>query len=1052
MAERFEFSEGTSNKFWTINLEGSSYSVHFGKIGTAGQVQTKSFGSAAEAKVAYDKLIAEKTKKGYRRIGDTEIPADLEARPTSAGTKAAKAEMEQVKPAVSTAVAERPPAPNHKDNEPDETAENLRTIIQTSPAVKHQGPSVRQIKLDPIDWNWATWRPRNPLPKKQPRPFDIDKLRAELQQMPADLSQWQPTWDKKKLTICDWTRAEAEFWLFVATQSNKAGQFLDLHGDLSQDSIRKQKREKLAQLAVESKLGEPKPASYYAQLMNQQLNNYWSHMHTPFMLPFFATFTAIELAELMEGLSADVNRVLMICFREYKMPYMTDDEIQEVRAWLKPKLNPQNFDRQPAPYLMASAMGMHDEIRAIIEPAQPYTQAGVANMFQRVSLHHDVIFGLGSADELEHHWRRLKLKPLNAGHARGLVACLEERCVDIIREWVNSPHGDKDMARKAFPVLAAVEAPETAVEMLHLATKSKVQGLASAWLEKFPDWTVEKLLPEAKGRGDLAEHAREFLKDLHAKGYTEGLPAEMKQELERLCVAPEDKLELHTDATAPAWLKEVMAAMKAAKSPKLPPWADPRTLSAVVVDGRRLNPEQVEALLAGLQASTWANVHPIVSAFQTNLERRACERMIWDLFERWMRNDAPPKDKWALTSIGLLGGDECALKITPYVRAWPGASQHQRAVLGLECLRYIGTETALMQINGIAQKLQFKALKQRAMECIEEIARDKGLSREQLEDRIIPDCDLDENGSKIFDFGARQYKFVLSSELKPMVKDPDGKLKTDLPKPGAKDDAALAAQAVSDWKLMKQQIKEVAKIQAFRLEQSMIAGRRWSAEDFEHLMVKHPLMINLLRMLIWASYDDKNEVTKTFRVTEEQTYADENDRDMSIDGFKQIGIVHAAHLSDELKSKWGEILSDYEIVAPFQQLGRTVMTLTKEELQGHEIKRFDKKILKAVVIVGALEKNGWSRGEAADGGMFTEHYKYFQGADVTAYATYEGIGMQWIMDSPDQAIESCFFEPGKPTKEWYRDAKGAMPLDKVDPVVVSEVLRLLTALTSKAEE
>ena len=48
------------------------------------------------------------------------------------------------------------------------------------------------------------------------------------------------------------------------------------------------------------------------------------------------------------------------------------------------------------------------------------------------------------------------------------------------------------------------------------------------------------------------------------------------------------------------------------------------------------------------------------------------------------------------------------------VRAWPGESQHQRAVLGLECLRAIGTDVALMQLNGIAQKLSFKGLKARA--------------------------------------------------------------------------------------------------------------------------------------------------------------------------------------------------------------------------------------------------------------------------------------------------------------------------------------------------
>src|SRR6185312_3551948 len=143
---------------------------------------------------------------------------------------------------------------------------------------------------------------------------------------------------------------------------------------------------------------------------------------------------------------------------------------------------------------------------------------------------------------------------------------------------------------------------------------------------------------------------------------------------------------------------------------------------------------------------------------------------------------------WALLAIGHLGGDGSALKLTPLLRAWPGESQHQRAVSGLECLRAIGSDTALMQLNGIAQKLKFQGLKKKAQEFMEAIATDRGMSRTQLEDRIVPDLDLDERGTRIFDFGSRQFTVVLDADLKPVVRDESGKLKSDLPKPGAKDD------------------------------------------------------------------------------------------------------------------------------------------------------------------------------------------------------------------------------------------------------------------------
>lgn len=62
----FQFSDAKSHKFWTIDVQGSSFTVTYGKVGTAGQTQAKSFPSAEKAQAEADKLIREKTGKGYR--------------------------------------------------------------------------------------------------------------------------------------------------------------------------------------------------------------------------------------------------------------------------------------------------------------------------------------------------------------------------------------------------------------------------------------------------------------------------------------------------------------------------------------------------------------------------------------------------------------------------------------------------------------------------------------------------------------------------------------------------------------------------------------------------------------------------------------------------------------------------------------------------------------------------------------------------------------------------------------------------------------------------
>src|ERR1044071_6491608 len=70
---RYEFSEGSSNKFWDITLTGKSFTTTYGKIGANGQTTIKPFGSDADAKKEHDKLVAEKTKKGYKRVGGGKV-------------------------------------------------------------------------------------------------------------------------------------------------------------------------------------------------------------------------------------------------------------------------------------------------------------------------------------------------------------------------------------------------------------------------------------------------------------------------------------------------------------------------------------------------------------------------------------------------------------------------------------------------------------------------------------------------------------------------------------------------------------------------------------------------------------------------------------------------------------------------------------------------------------------------------------------------------------------------------------------------------------------
>lgn len=66
--ERLLFKDGKSDKFWEVAVQENKVLIRFGKTGSRGQVQVKSFADAAIAAKEKEKMIAEKIKSGYKRI------------------------------------------------------------------------------------------------------------------------------------------------------------------------------------------------------------------------------------------------------------------------------------------------------------------------------------------------------------------------------------------------------------------------------------------------------------------------------------------------------------------------------------------------------------------------------------------------------------------------------------------------------------------------------------------------------------------------------------------------------------------------------------------------------------------------------------------------------------------------------------------------------------------------------------------------------------------------------------------------------------------------
>ncbi|MBZ0120349.1 MAG: DUF4132 domain-containing protein, partial [Sandaracinaceae bacterium] len=365
------------------------------------------------------------------------------------------------------------------------------------------------------------------------------------------------------------------------------------------------------------------------------------------------------------------------------------------------------------------------------------------------------------------------------------------------------------------------------------------------------------------------------------------------------------------------------------------------------------------------------------------------------------------------------------------------------AVKGLDVLAAIGTDVALMHLHGISQKLKFKGLQTKAQEKIAQIAEARELTTEELADRLVPDLDLDENGTMVLDFGPRQFTVGFDEHLTPFVLE-DGARKKDLPKPAKADDAEKAKAAVEAYKALKKDVRAIASHQLTRLEQLMCSERRVTKDVFQKFFVEHPLVVHLVRRLVWGAYVD-GKLSCAFRIDDERRATSADDEPIELTDAMEIGLLHPLAMTDAIKARFGELLADYEILQPFEQLGRATYAASPEELKSKKLSRFEGKSAPLGAVRG-LEGQGWLRGAPQDAGIVWDVLKPVPGhPDLEVAVNLDpGFSAAGYNDFADTATQKLTAPIVRKKGSW-KDAEG---LEALGAIQLSELIRDLTLITS----
>ncbi len=391
-------------------------------------------------------------------------------------------------------------------------------------------------------------------------------------------------------------------------------------------------------------------------------------------------------------------------------------------------------------------------------------------------------------------------------------------------------------------------------------------------------------------------------------------------------------------------------------------------------EGTILGADAIDGVLDMLSLSLPEAPYAGLAELRDALDPASLGAFALELLEQWVLGDAPGRSEWMGFAVVHLPSDAGHARLASLAREW---STKNQAKCERACLGLasIGSDASLLHLTRIASTTRFQHLASRAHELVAQAAEARGLSVDELGDRTVPE-----------------------------VEGLDAKAR------------ALVVDSITR-----------------RLERLMITGRALDRASFETFFARHAIVGPLARTLVWQTDDGKTR----FRVAEDGSLADVSDAAVTLAAAARVTLVHPAR-PPALPTAWANVIADYELIPPFEQLGRRVHTLSKSDARATTLDRAAGRSVPAKKLMGLLESRGWRRDAAGAPSAFLRDL-----GDVRATLPITpGFEIELLAHAPPQALGAITFVSRRHPK------RTALTLGAVDPVTLSEVVRDVDAASA----
>jgi hypothetical protein len=374
----------------------------------------------------------------------------------------------------------------------------------------------------------------------------------------------------------------------------------------------------------------------------------------------------------------------------------------------------------------------------------------------------------------------------------------------------------------------------------------------------------------------------------------------------------------------------------------------------------------------------------------------------------------------------------------------PGRGQRSPKV-GNACVYGLGELPGVEPVAQLARlglRVKNRLTQQLIDKALSSAAEHRGLSKEELEEIVVPGYGLTEVGSRRENLGDYTVELRISGSNGGEIHwlRADGKPQKSVPAKLQKD----FAEQLKELKASAKDIQKMLPVQRERLGSLYRRKKSWPFGIWRERYLDHPLVGTLARRLIWTLAEGKNKKEIIFYKGELVAI---DDRALgAVSNDCAISLWHPMDHRPEEVLAWRSWLENHEVVQPFKQAHREIYIVTDAERETHVYSnRFAAHILKQHQFNALALARGW-------------RYKPLAGWDeVESTATLDLPAWNlraefWINLAgevgDDQTESNVYLYVATDQVRFYARADEALersgqpvPLADVPPLIFSEVMR-----------